>query len=120
MATGTDDFVVTLGERVIGKAGFFRDPEIGFILRSDLHGNGYGFEAACAVVRRAFCDRALPEIVADVDPRNQASLRMLARLGFVETGRKSGTWQVGSELCDSVYLALNAERFHSLWTPTRP
>ena len=26
--------------------------------------------------------------------------------GFIETGRASGTWQVGDELCDSVYLRL--------------
>ena len=30
----------------------------------------------------------------------------LERHGFVETGRAAGTWQVGDELCDSVYYRL--------------
>ena len=46
------------------------------------------------------------ELNADVDPRNVASLRLLERCGFEETHRASGTWQVGDELCDSVYLKL--------------
>lgn len=106
-----DDFVVTLEGRVIGKAGFFRDPEVGFILHPDVHGRGYGHEAVRAVVERALLERGLPEIDADVDPRNEPCLTLLSRLGFVETGRQAGTWQVGDELCDSVYLSLNAEQF---------
>ena len=46
------------------------------------------------------------ELTADVDPRNAASLKVVARVGFKETHRASGTWQVGDELCDSVYLRL--------------
>ena len=49
---------------------------------------------------------AIEAIKADVDPRNQGSLRLLARLGFVETHRAGRTWLVGDEWCDSVYLAL--------------
>ena len=46
-------------------------------------------------------------VFADVDPRNAASLALLTRHGFIETGRAAGTWQVGDELCDSIYLALD-------------
>jgi ribosomal protein S18 acetylase RimI-like enzyme len=49
---------------------------------------------------------AMDAITADVDPRNVASLRLLARLGFEETGRAARTCQVGDEWQDSVYLAL--------------
>jgi RimJ/RimL family protein N-acetyltransferase len=45
-------------------------------------------------------------LTADVDPRNLSSIRLLERHGFVETGRANGTWQVGDELCDSVYFRL--------------
>jgi RimJ/RimL family protein N-acetyltransferase len=31
--------------------------------------------------------RGLPRVIADVDPRNVASLKLLGRLGFVEAGR---------------------------------
>jgi RimJ/RimL family protein N-acetyltransferase len=46
------------------------------------------------------------ELTADVDPRNLSSLALLKRNGFVETGRATGTWQIGAELCDSIYLWL--------------
>ncbi|MFT3917064.1 MAG: GNAT family N-acetyltransferase [Anaeromyxobacteraceae bacterium] len=110
IAEGHDEFVVVLGERVIGNAGFWRDPEVGFVLDRAFTGQGYAFEAAQAVIARAFAVRGLAVVTADVDPRNAASLRLLARLGFVETGRKAGTFQIGDERCDSVYLALTAER----------
>jgi RimJ/RimL family protein N-acetyltransferase len=45
-------------------------------------------------------------LLADVDPRNVASLRVLDRLGFKETGRAERTFLLGDEWCDSVYLAL--------------
>lgn len=109
MIAGTgDDFVIVLGEQVIGKAGFFQDPEVGYIIHPQLTGRGYATEAVSAVVERALYVRGLPRVFADVDPRNVASLKLLARLGFIETGRKSGTWQVGDELCDSVYLEKTA------------
>jgi RimJ/RimL family protein N-acetyltransferase len=110
IAGGHDEVVVTLGGEVIGNAGFWRDPEVGFVLAPGHTGRGYAFEAVHALLVRAFEVRGLPVVTADVDPRNAASLRLLARLGFEETGRKAGTFQVGDELCDSVYLALTAAR----------
>ncbi|HEY2708678.1 MAG TPA: GNAT family N-acetyltransferase [Caulobacteraceae bacterium] len=103
---GSDDFVVEHQGRVIGKAGCWRLPEIGFILHEDRWGQGLAGEAAGAVIAHVFTAHDLPAITADVDPRNTASLRLLARLGFVETGRAKGTFEIGGELCDSVYLAL--------------
>jgi RimJ/RimL family protein N-acetyltransferase len=50
----------------------------------------------------------LERIEADVDPRNERSLRRLDRLGFFETGRKARTWRIGETWCDSVYLRLDA------------
>jgi RimJ/RimL family protein N-acetyltransferase len=52
-------------------------------------------------------ERGLPRLTADVDPRNQPSLRLLERFGFVVTGAASRTWLVGDEWCDSVYLELD-------------
>ncbi|WP_156839637.1 GNAT family N-acetyltransferase [Novosphingobium aquimarinum] len=103
-----EDFVVEAEGRVIGKAGFFRFPEIGFMLHPDMWGRGLMREALAAVISRAFEVHQLPSIEADVDPRNDRCLALLARLGFRETGREARTWQVGDEWCDSVYLALDA------------
>ena len=101
-----EDFVVEHQGRVIGKAGLYRFPEIGFILHPDYWRRGFAREALEAVVARGFSVHRLPAIVADVDPRNGASLALLARLGFVESGRAAGTWEVGGETCDSIYLKL--------------
>jgi RimJ/RimL family protein N-acetyltransferase len=102
----SDDFVVELEGRVIGKAGFYRLPEIGYILHPDHWGRGYATEALRAVIAHAFARHAIPAIKADIDPRNTASIRLLTKLGFVESGRASRTWHIGGEWCDSVYLTL--------------
>ena len=104
-----DDFVVTLDGEVIGKLGTWRLPEIGFILRSDRWGQGYAAEAMGTFLDHLFATRDIEFLTADVDPRNVASIRLLASHGFVETGRASGTWNTHIGICDSVYLRLDRE-----------
>lgn len=101
----SDDFIVTLGGRVIGKLGAWQLPEIGFLISPAEWGKGYASEALSAFIehRRALGSAAL---TADVDPRNAGSLSLLARHGFTETHRATRTYQVNDEWCDSVYLAL--------------
>ena len=103
--TVSDDFIVTLDGKLIGKLGTWVVPEIGFLIGRQWWGQGYAKEALAAFIDRR---RLLgsTELTADVDPRNAASIRLLDRAGFVETHRASGTWQVGDELCDSVYYRL--------------
>lgn len=102
----SDDFIVTLGGLLIGKLGAWKLPEVGFLLDPAHWGQGFALEAMIAFIDRR---RLLgsTELTADVDPRNSASIRLLARCGFVETHRAAGTWQVGDELCDSVYFRLD-------------
>ena len=102
----SDDFVVEFQGQVIGKAGCWKLPEIGYILHPDCWGQGLATEALSAVIDHVFATRDIDAIKADVDPRNEGSLRLLARLDFVETHRAERTWHVGDEWCDSVYLAL--------------
>ena len=103
-----EDFIVEHQGAVIGKAGLYRFPEIGFIFHPAVWGRGFAREALEAVVSRAFAVHRLPAIVADVDPRNAASLALLTRLGFAETHRAAKTWLIGEQWCDSVYLRLEA------------
>jgi ribosomal-protein-alanine N-acetyltransferase len=103
-----EDFAIEHQGRIIGKAGLYRFPDIGYILDPDHWGRGLMREALTAVIARAFAVHGLPRLQADVDPRNAASLRLLARLGFRETDRQARTWLVGEEWCDSVYLVLDA------------
>ena len=101
----SDDFIVTLDGRLIGKLGAWKLPEIGFLIDRAQWGRGYASEALAAFIvrRRALGSLAL---TADVDPRNAASLTLLKHHNFVETGRASGSWQIGEELCDSIYFRL--------------
>ena len=105
----SDDLVVEYQGRVIGKAGFWRLPEIGYVFHPDSWGMGLGFECLSALIDRAFRRFAFDGLLADVDPRNTGSLRLLAKLGFVETRREAATILVGDEWCDSVYLELKRE-----------
>jgi len=85
-AAGADDFVIERDGRVIGKAGFYRLPDVGYILHPDHWGVGLASEAVGAAVAHVFATRDLEDLTADVDPANQASIRLLEKLGFVRTG----------------------------------
>ena len=67
--------------------------------------NGSG--AAPADLAQGFSEPSLGALTADVDPRNAASLGLLQRLGFAETGTAKNTFLLGEEWCDSVYLRLD-------------
>ena len=101
-----EDFVVEHDGAVIGKAGLYRFPRIGFLFHPDHWGRGFASEALRFVIDRAFRVHRLARIEADVDPRNQASLACLTRLGFTEYDRQECTWLIGGEWLDSVYLEL--------------
>ncbi len=115
-ATDADDYLIEFRGRVIGKAGMWRRPEVGFMIHPDHQGKGLAREAMVAVIDHLFTAHDIPDLVAEADPRNAASLKLLARLGFVETGRAERTMQWREEWCDSVYLALPRAR----WITARP
>lgn len=104
--TGGQHFVIELGGVVIGEVGAGRLPDFGFIIDPRFWGRGLATEAARAAIGHIFAHSDSAELRADVDPRNAASLAVLARLGFRETGRAQNTFLLGEEWCDSVYLAL--------------
>ncbi|KAF8959618.1 GNAT domain-containing protein [Flammula alnicola] len=91
---------------VIGKAGLWDGKEIGFIFDREYWGKGYAFEALDAILRHVWAlEGDAPEVItADVDPRNGASLRLLAKLGFVKVGSAEKTYETHIGWCDSVYL----------------
>ena len=60
--------------------------ELAYMLRRDRWGRGYASEAARACVLHGFGVLGLDRIVADVDPANVASVRVLEKAGFVEVG----------------------------------
>ena len=70
----------------------FGEWELSYGFRRDRWGRGYATEAARACVRHGFETLGLATIVADVDPANAASVRVLEKCGFerqavLENGR---------------------------------
>jgi len=101
-----DDFIALHDGHIIGKAGLWHGNELGMIFARNSWGRGFASEAVRAVIERAFA-RGLASIKADVDPRNGKSLRLLRKLGFVETGSAERTLLIGGEWVDSIYFELN-------------
>jgi ribosomal-protein-alanine N-acetyltransferase len=82
--------------RLIGDCGLFLADEVGpdvelaYGLAPDVWGRGYATEAAAACVRAGFEQLGLERIVADVDPSNTASIRVLEKAGFARVGEEDG------------------------------
>lgn len=100
------DFAVLMGDKVVGRMAFWQGAEIGFFFDPAYQGQGLASEALKAMIAYAFDRLGFDEITADVDPDNEASLRLLERNGFIRTGFAKDTFEIGGKSFDSVYLAL--------------
>ena len=87
--------------------------EIGYGLARPHWGQGFMHEALIAVIDYAFGPLGLRRLEADTDPRNQASIRALERLGFTREGLLRERWQVGEEISDSLLLGLLAREWRA-------
>jgi len=104
-----EEYVLDLDGRLIGKAGVWAKPEVGYILHPDHWGQGYVTDALRAILRRAFAKWPdLPHLTAEIDPRNLPSARVLTRLGFklVRTGERNFLYGE-TEWCDTAYYQLD-------------
>ena len=100
------DLIIERDGVCIGKAGFWTPPEIGYILHPDHWGQGLATEALSAVIEALFVTTDHDQAIADVDPDNAASLRLLEKLGFQRTGFRENSWNVGGVWKNSVDLSL--------------
>jgi RimJ/RimL family protein N-acetyltransferase len=101
------EFVIERNGEVIGKAGLWRIAEVGYILHPAHWGQGLAREALESIIKTAWKHYPdLGEISAEIDPRNIASARLLAHLGFKLTHSARATIQINGEWCDSDYYTL--------------
>lgn len=97
---------------LIGNAGlhhFFeqnRRCELGYALGSRHWGQGYVSEALRALLGYGFSELDLNRVEADIDPRNEASGRVLEKLGFRREGYMPQRWFVHGEFADTVFYGL--------------
>jgi ribosomal-protein-alanine N-acetyltransferase len=102
-------------DAVIGTVALFRfEPrhrraEIGYSLRSDHWGHGLAAEAVTVMLDWAIRTLGLHRVEADIDPRNEGSRKLLARLGFASEGVLRERYFVGDDVSDTELFGLLAE-----------
>jgi len=85
--------------------------EIGWGLHPDHQGQGFAAEGARALLRLAFKQMGLHRVVAELDPRNEASVALCRRLGLREEALfRQDMWFKGAWADTGVYAML-AEDF---------
>ncbi len=85
--------------------------ELGYGLASAYWNQGYMLEALTALIEYSFKTLQLRRLEADVDPRNENSLRILDKLGFQREGLLRERWNVGNEIQDTTFLGLLAKEW---------
>lgn len=80
--------------------------EVGYALARQHWGKGYAMEAMQAALDYAFGPLNLNRIEADIDPRNDASEKVLTRFAFSKEGYMSERWIVNGEVCDTAFYGL--------------
>ena len=67
---------------------------VGYLLARRHWGHGYAGEALRALLAQAFLELELDWIEAEVDRDNDASIRLLERLGFLHRSERRAQWMV--------------------------
>lgn len=80
--------------------------ELNYALAPSVWGRGFAAEAVGELLRYAFDTLGLRRIEADADPRNDASVRLLRRLGFVREGLLRERWLLPDGPSDGVVFGL--------------
>ncbi|ONI89916.1 GNAT family N-acetyltransferase [Actinosynnema sp. ALI-1.44] len=115
VASGWYQWAVDLGGLLIGDIGVnvhdnLMQGEIGFTLDAGHQGKGYGTEAVRRVVEHLFADRGLHRISAECDARNEASARLLRKVGFQREGLlRRNTWIKGEWTDDLLFGLLSTD-----------
>ena len=85
--------------------------EIGYMINPSLQGNGLMCEAVREVLRYGFTELNLHSIEGRIDPRNEASARVLERTGFKKEGYLRESYNLRGEFVDTaIYSVLNPNR----------
>ncbi len=99
---------VAIGDVAVGIHDKGRQATIGYTITPAEQGRGYGTEAVAAVVDALFSEAHLHRISASLDPANDASRRLLDKLGFRFEGHSPLSVFVRGEWVDDDRFALLA------------
>jgi ribosomal-protein-alanine N-acetyltransferase len=90
-----------------------RRGEVGYGLAFEAWGQGYMQESMLALLDYGFKELQLNRIEADIDPGNEASAKLLTRMGFQLEGLLRERWIVGGEKSDSAMYGLLLSEWQS-------
>jgi RimJ/RimL family protein N-acetyltransferase len=108
-------FVITVDGEIVGGVNIgFHDhdiAEVSYFLTRSARGHGYATRAVRLLARWAFEDNGIARLELRVDPRNEASIRLAERVGFMREGieRASRHATDGSRMDSIVYSLLPGE-----------
>jgi RimJ/RimL family protein N-acetyltransferase len=88
-----------------------RQGEFGFVFNPAHHGRGYATEAAVQMLRLGFEELGLHRIVGRCDGRNEASARLMAKLGLRREAHFVQNEIVKGEWTDEVVYAMLSEEW---------
>jgi len=80
--------------------------EVGYAQARAYWRQGYMTEALLTLIAYSFEVLKLRRLEADVDPRNEASIRSLERMGFKREGFLRERWHVAGEIQDAYFYGL--------------
>ncbi|WP_135667414.1 GNAT family N-acetyltransferase [Halorhabdus rudnickae] len=113
----TIHLLITVDEEPVGMVSFHdlsekdRRGELGYWVAADHHGNGYATDAIGTIVAYAFRDLGLHRVEAKVFDGNDASRRVLEKLGFTHEGiHREATFSDG-QFRDVHWYGVLAEEF---------
>lgn len=90
-----------------------RTGEIGFVFDPRHHGQGYAREAAVEMLRLAFDQAGLHRVIGRADGRNEASAKLMTRLGLRKEAHFVKNEYVKGEWTDEVVYAMLAEEWQT-------
>lgn len=112
LGEGAITLAVELDKTVIGETVLFwrsrehLQGEIGYVLNPAYNGRGYATEAAREMLRLGFDELGLHRIVGRIDARNDASARVLERLGMRREAHLIENEMVKGEWTDEMVYAM--------------
>lgn len=108
-----------LGSIVISQIayGFFRSAYLGYEIGAPFARQGYMTEALELTLRYAFVQLKLHRLEANIQPENQPSLALVARLGFTREGYSRRYLKIGGRWRDHERWALLVEDWRARGRP---
>lgn len=83
--------------------------QVGYTIARPYWGQGYATEAVRGLIDHAFTNFAVHRIIASVDPRHTASIRVLEKAGFAKEAHfHQSLWFKGEWADDAIYAVLSS------------